>query len=82
MKEEIFGPILPILAVDNFDTALEYIDSQPHPLSVYVFTKSSDFKARVVENTQSGGVVANDTMTHAAQTTLPFGGVGNSGMGS
>jgi len=82
MQEEIFGPLLPIIAVENFQEAMTFVNSQPHPLGLYLFTKSSSLKDQILEGTISGGAVVNDVMVHFAQSTLPFGGVGESGMGS
>jgi len=82
MQDEIFGPILPILAVDSFDDALEYVNSRPHPLTLYVFTKNNKLKQKIIDGTQSGSAVVNDTLVQFAQSTLPFGGVGDSGMGA
>jgi aldehyde dehydrogenase (NAD+) len=82
MQEEIFGPILPIIAVDDFKEAVNFVNSLPSPLSIYVFSKSQAIKSYILENTISGGAVCNDVMVQFAQNSLPFGGVGESGMGS
>jgi aldehyde dehydrogenase (NAD+) len=81
MTNEVFGPILPIYNVANVDDAIEFINSRNKPLALYVFSNTSSVVERVVESTSSGGVVANDTLMHASCDSLPFGGVGESGMG-
>lgn len=80
MKDEIFGPILPILSYSNINTALTHINSNEKPLALYYFGKNSTAK-EVISKTSSGGVCVNDTLLHIANHHLPFGGVGNSGMG-
>ncbi len=80
MKDEIFGPILPILTFRHLDSALAHINSNEKPLALYFFGKKS--KANdVINKTSSGGICINDTLLHIANHHLPFGGVGNSGMG-
>ncbi|KIK59512.1 hypothetical protein GYMLUDRAFT_44485 [Collybiopsis luxurians FD-317 M1] len=81
MSEEIFGPILPIMPVDSVDEGLAYVNAHDHPLSVYVFTQDSAFKAKIFDNTQSGSAMANETIIHPAIYGLPFGGIGPSGSG-
>jgi len=82
MEEEIFGPILPVVGYDNIDEVLDYVNSKPKPLALYVFSNSRATIDRVLNETSSGGVVVNDTVMHFTNPGLPFGGVGNSGMGS
>lgn len=82
LHEEIFGPILPILTISNTAAAIEYINSRPKPLALYWFGKDKRNMQRVLEETRSGGVTINDTLLHAAVESLPFGGVGASGIGS
>jgi len=82
MKDEIFGPILPILTYNDLNTVIEFINSRPKPLALYVFTSSSRFSDRLLKETSSGGVSINDVMMHFANPNLPFGGVGNSGQGN
>jgi len=82
MKDEIFGPILPIVPFDSLEEGVEYVNSQPHPLTLYIFSRSSKTKQFISEHTQSGSVVMNDCNVQFAQSTLPFGGVGQSGMGA
>lgn len=81
MQDEIFGPILPIMEYSDTEDVIEYINSRPKPLALYIFSKSSDFTKTILSRTSSGGVCINDTLSHITTTSLPFGGVGNSGMG-
>ena len=81
MKEEIFGPILPIITYDNFDEVLEIIQSKSKPLSLYLFSEDENMPHRVVEELSFGGGAINDTLMHLANPNLPFGGVGSSGIG-
>lgn len=82
MKEEIFGPLLPILSVEDVDAAMAFVRARPKPLALYVFTGSSRTANRVLEGTSSGGAVVNDCILHNAVSDMPFGGVGPSGMGA
>ena len=82
MKEEIFGPILPVLTYDSLDEAIASINERPKPLALYVFSNSSDVHDRVLNSTSSGGACINDTVMHVGVDTLPFGGVGDSGIGA
>lgn len=82
MKEEIFGPLLPIVAVDDVEAAMAFVRARPKPLALYVFTGSSSTANRVLEGTSSGGAVVNDCILHNAVSDMPFGGVGPSGMGA
>ncbi|KAL5479997.1 hypothetical protein EMCRGX_G023610 [Ephydatia muelleri] len=82
MQEEIFGPILPIIAINNMEEAIEIINSREKPLAMYVFSESKRTLNRVIRETSAGGVCHNDTLMHAGAGTLPFGGVGHSGLGA
>jgi aldehyde dehydrogenase (NAD+) len=82
MQDEIFGPILPVLAVDSVDEAIEFVNDRDKPLALYLFSDSRDTQQRVLDSTSSGGACVNATMYHVAVPTLPFGGVGPSGMGA
>ena len=82
MKEEIFGPLLPILPYDSLDGALAYVNAHDRPLALYGFGDEADFRARLLNETISGGVTWNDCLLHFAQEDQPFGGVGPSGMGA
>ncbi|PIO60913.1 coniferyl-aldehyde dehydrogenase family protein [Teladorsagia circumcincta] len=81
MQEEIFGPILPIVTVKSFDESVEWVRSHEKPLGAYLFTKDPEKARRFIVETSSGGVTVNDVMSHSFVETLPFGGVGNSGIG-
>lgn len=82
MQEEIFGPLLPILTVNNEDEAIRLINSREKPLSLYVFSNDKKVRHRFMTETSSGSLMFNDLLIHYAVDTLPFGGVGHSGMGS
>ncbi|MBU3111589.1 aldehyde dehydrogenase [Clostridium lacusfryxellense] len=82
MKDEIFGPIMPILEYENLDEVIEMINDRPKPLSLYVFTEDKNFETTVLRRISFGGGCINDTISHVASSNMPFGGVGNSGMGS
>lgn len=81
MSDEIFGPILPVVPVDDVDAAIAYINAHDHPLALYCFSPDAAFKNKVFDNTQSGSAVANDVLLHCAADGLPFGGIGPSGSG-
>ncbi len=81
MREEIFGPILPIVGYRSLDEAIRYVNTHPRPLALYCFENDRRRLARVLSETVAGGVTVNDTILHIAQENLPFGGVGPSGMG-
>ena len=81
MKEEIFGPILPIVEYDNFNEVDEIIKRYKHPLAMYIFTKNIAFGKKFLESYPFGGGAINDTVVHIANDRLPFGGIGSSGMG-
>lgn len=81
MQDEIFGPLLPLVAYDALDEALAYINQRPRPLALYYFGYDRSQQAQVLQHTHSGGVCLNDTLLHVAQDDLPFGGIGPSGMG-
>jgi coniferyl-aldehyde dehydrogenase len=82
MQEEIFGPILPVVAYDAIDDAIAYVNARPRPLALYVFSDRRDAVDQVLTRTISGNVTVNDTLLHYAVEDLPFGGVGPSGMGA
>ncbi|KAI3761069.1 hypothetical protein L1987_51475 [Smallanthus sonchifolius] len=81
MNEEIFGPLLPIITMDNIEESIEFINSKPKPLAIYAFTKNENFKKRILAETSSGSVTFNDTVIQFLCDELPFGGVGQSGIG-
>ncbi|MEU3609345.1 aldehyde dehydrogenase family protein [Streptomyces sp. NPDC035033] len=82
MTEEIFGPILPILTVRGVDEAIDFINARDKPLSLYAFTRDKAARQALLEKTSSGGLVYNAPMIHLGVPNLPFGGVGESGMGA
>jgi acyl-CoA reductase-like NAD-dependent aldehyde dehydrogenase len=82
MREEIFGPILPLVPYRDADEAIAYVNARPRPLALYVFDTDRAFVDAVIARTVSGGVTVNETILHIAQEELPFGGVGPSGMGA
>lgn len=82
LTEEIFGPVLPIVAVPDLDAAIAYVNARPRPLSLYCFDRNRKRQEQVLTRTISGGVCLNDCLLHNSQEELPFGGVGPSGMGS
>lgn len=81
MSDEIFGPILPILVYENLDNVIKFINHREKPLALYYFSESKKKIKYVLTSTTSGGVTINDTIIHVANPNLPFGGVGNSGVG-
>ncbi|MGJ8670112.1 MAG: coniferyl aldehyde dehydrogenase [Oceanococcus sp.] len=81
-QEEIFGPILVVHSYDSMDEALEFVNVRPRPLALYYFGKDAKEQERVVQGTLSGGVTINDVIMHYTFDSLPFGGVGPSGMGA
>jgi len=82
MQEEIFGPILPVVDFECLDDALALLRDRPTPLALYLFTRDRSTQERVLDTTRSGGVCLNDTITHMLGQELPFGGLGESGLGA
>jgi aldehyde dehydrogenase (NAD+) len=82
MQEEIFGPILPVLPVDDTAQAIAFVNGRDKPLALYVFAGDSKIQQQVLDGTSSGGVCVNATLFHVAAPELPFGGVGESGIGA
>ena len=82
LREEIFGPVLPIVGYQDLDEALAFISERERPLALYLFTNDRDSRVRVLDGATSGGVTLNGTLLHIAQDDLPFGGVGPSGIGA
>jgi aldehyde dehydrogenase (NAD+) len=82
MKDEIFGPLLPIVSYESQSKMDEIISHYPNPLSLYVFSKRQDFARDVINHHSFGGGAINDTVIQFANPNLPFGGVGNSGTGA
>jgi coniferyl-aldehyde dehydrogenase len=81
MREEVFGPILPIVGYRDLDEAIAFVNARPRPLSLYYFGETAARRDRVLAQTISGGVTVNDTLWHYVQEDMPFGGVGASGHG-
>jgi coniferyl-aldehyde dehydrogenase len=81
MQDEIFGPILPVIGYGTLDEAIDFVNERPRPLALYYFDHDDRRVQRVLDRTVSGGVTINDTLLHAGQEDLPFGGVGPSGIG-
>lgn len=81
MREEIFGPILPVFGYHDLNEVISAINAQPKPLVVYCFTENNDVKQALLNQTSSGAFVVNTIAMHLANPELPFGGVGKSGYG-
>lgn len=81
MREEIFGPVLPVVPYTALDEAINHVNDRPRPLALYFFSYDKELQKSVLARTHSGGVCINDTLMHVAQEDLPFGGIGDSGMG-
>ena len=82
MREEIFGPILPLLQVDTLEHAIAFVNARERPLALYPFSDDRDSVERILRSTLAGGVTVNDTLVHFGVNALPFGGIGASGMGA
>lgn len=82
LKEEIFGPVLPILPTASTETAIDHINQHDRPLALYWYGEDNAARDKVLQKTVSGGVTVNDALWHVAQENLPFGGVGKSGIGA
>jgi coniferyl-aldehyde dehydrogenase len=82
MRDEIFGPVLPVLPYATLDAALAYVRARPRPLALYCFADRADTQRTILDGATSGGVTINGTLLHVAQHSLPFGGIGASGMGA
>lgn len=81
MREEIFGPVLPVMVYDQLGEVIDFINTRPKPLALYYFTKSKTNQKRIINETSSGTVVINDAVLQFAHPNLPFGGINNSGIG-
>lgn len=81
MQEEIFGPLLPIVEVEDLEHAIQYVNDRPRPLALYYFDWKKKRCQQILEQTHSGGITFNDTLLHVSQHNIGFGGVGPSGMG-
>ncbi|KAJ8567579.1 hypothetical protein K7X08_019787 [Anisodus acutangulus] len=81
MTEEIFGPLLPIITMNNIEESIQFINSREKPLAIYAFTKNDSLKEKILQETSSGSLTFNDAIVQFICDTLPFGGVGQSGLG-
>lgn len=81
MSEEIFGPLLPIIPMKSVADSIAFINARPHPLALYVFAENKNVVSTVLTRTTAGGVTVNGTLMHLTNPNLPFGGIGESGMG-
>ena len=81
MEDEIFGPLLPVITYDDLSEAIDFVAARPKPLALYFFSRDKVHQEKVLRGTSSGGGCINDTVIHETVTSLPFGGVGDSGMG-
>jgi coniferyl-aldehyde dehydrogenase len=82
MREELFGPILPVVPYDTMDEAIRFINERPRPLAMYCFSRDASEREELLRRTHSGGVTVNDWAWHVINHDAPFGGIGNSGMGT
>ena len=82
MSEEIFGPVLPVIGYDEIDGAIDIVNAGEKPLALYIFSNNPRVRKKILNNTTSGGVCINETLMHIGNPNLPFGGVGNSGIGA
>ena len=81
-QDEIFGPLLPVLSYDTIDEAIDFINEREKPLALYVYSNDTKISERVLNETSSGGACVNDSIMQMANSHLPFGGTGFSGMGA
>lgn len=81
MQQEVFGPILPVISYKSIDEVIKFVNDRPKPLALYIFSGSKKTQKELLLKLPAGGVTINDTLMHFANSNLPFGGVGNSGMG-
>ncbi len=82
MQEEIFGPILPLVEYNDIEEAIAFVNQRPRPLALYCFSKNKKIQNRILRETSAGGGCINDTISHIGSQELPFGGIGESGMGA
>ena len=82
MRDEIFGPLLPIISYQSLDEVIEEINQRPKPLALYVFSRNKQEQQYIISHTSSGGVSVNNTIFHLVSSNLPFGGIGESGIGN
>jgi aldehyde dehydrogenase (NAD+) len=82
MKDEIFGPILPVISFSNLDETIKMVKDRPKPLSCYIYSKNKKTIDKLLKEISFGGGAINDSLMHITNDNLPFGGVGHSGIGS
>jgi acyl-CoA reductase-like NAD-dependent aldehyde dehydrogenase len=82
MRDEIFGPILPIIEYESDEEVINFIESKPHPLALYIYTKNNRFKDKILQNTNFGGCMVNESVIYYLHPEIPFGGIGSSGIGN
>lgn len=82
MQDEIFGPLFPVIEFSSLDEVIQIVNNKPKPLALYFFSNDREKQQRIIYETSSGGVCINDVISHMTTSYLPFGGVGESGMGS
>ena len=82
MKEEIFGPLLPVIPYQSIDKAINFINQRSKPLALYIFSESDSLTQNIIKQSSAGGTCVNDVLVHISNPALPFGGIGNSGTGS
>jgi len=82
MREEIFGPLLPVIPYESINKAINFMNHRPKPLVMYIFSESGSLTKNIIRQTSAGGTCVNDVLVHISNPALPFGGIGNSGMGS
>ena len=82
MRDEIFGPVLPVVRTTGTDAAIAFVNKRPRPLALYAYTGNAQTERAILDRTISGGVTINSTLVHCAQEDMPFGGIGPSGMGA
>lgn len=82
MQEEIFGPVLPVVTFDELDDVIKFVNDRPRPLALYFFSSDKKRQHKIIETLSFGGGCINDTILHLVSPYMPFGGIGNSGMGS
>jgi acyl-CoA reductase-like NAD-dependent aldehyde dehydrogenase len=81
MNEEIFGPVLPIIEYDKLEDAIQFVNSRNKPLALYIFSDDKMYQERILNETSSGNASINECLMHVGNFELPFGGVGESGIG-
>ena len=81
MQQEIFGPVIPVIEYENLDEVINKVNSRPKPLALYIFSEKKKIQKKILNTVPAGGATINDTLMHIVNNKIPFGGVGNSGIG-